>query len=69
MQKLRNILIKTTLLCMIGCNSEPPTIDDLGLVPLPASISINKGQTLINSQWAVTQNNGHKDLNSLKIML
>ena len=48
---------------MIGCNSEPPTINDLGLIPLPASISINKGQTLISSQWAVTQNNGHKDLN------
>ena len=69
MQKLRNILIKTTLLCMIGCNSEFPSVDDLGLVPIPASISINKGKTLINSQWAVTQNNGHKDLNSLKIML
>jgi len=68
MKKLINILAQTTLLWMIGCDSKPTT-DDLGLVPLPSSISIAKSQTLINSQWAVTQNDGHKDLNSLKEML
>ena len=68
MKKLINILAQTTLLWMIGCDSKPTT-DDLGLVPLPSSISIAKSQTLINSQWAVTQNDGHKDLNSLKEIL
>ena len=68
MKKLINILAQTTLLWMIGCDSKPTT-DDLGLVPLPSSISIAKRQTLINSQWAVTQNDGHKDLNSLKEIL
>ena len=68
MKKLINILAQTTLLWMIGCDSKPTT-DDLGLVPLPSSILIGKSQTLINNQWAVTQNDGHKDLNSLKEIL
>ena len=68
MKNAINILIQITLLWMIGCNSKPTT-DDLGLVPLPSSISIERNQTLINSQWAITQNDGHKDLNSLKIIL
>ena len=68
MKNAINILTQITLLWMIGCNSKPTT-DDLGLVPLPSSISIERNQTLINSQWAITQNDGHKDLNSLKIIL
>ena len=68
MKKLIIILAQTTLLWMIGCDSKPIT-DDLGLVPLPSSISIAKRQTLINSQWAITQNDRHKDLNSLKEIL
>ena len=59
MKNAINILTQITLLWMIGCNSKPTT-DDLGLVPLPSSISIERNQTLINSQWAITQNDGHK---------
>ena len=66
MQKiLFNFTIIISILFIQGCESEV-LVSELGLVPLPSSVSIQKGTADFSADWSINHNDGHPDLKHLK---
>ncbi len=59
-----NTIAILLLISMMGCNLKPE-VNELGLVPLPKSISLSDHKTTITDQWDIQHNGGHDDLETL----
>ena len=51
--------------CFFGCALNTD-FDDLGLIPKPALIERNSGETILDDDWTIKHNGSHPDLESLK---
>ncbi|MDP6339743.1 MAG: beta-N-acetylhexosaminidase [Candidatus Marinimicrobia bacterium] len=65
---LSTCFIAVSILVLNGCGAGDQ-INQIGFVPLPTEISLEKGETTINQEWAIIENGGHDDLRSLKELL
>ena len=48
-----------------GCSLNTD-FDDLGLIPKPALIERNSGETILDDDWTIKHNGSHPDLENLK---
>tara|TARA_Y100000817_G_scaffold46032_1_gene32170 strand:- start:2379 stop:3977 length:1599 start_codon:yes stop_codon:yes gene_type:complete len=51
--------------CFFGCALNTD-FDDLGLIPKPALIERNSGETILDDDWTIKHNGSHPDLENLK---
>ena len=51
--------------CFFGCALNTD-FDDLGLIPKPALIERNSGETILDDDWTIKHNGNHPDLENLK---
>ena len=54
--------------CFFGCALNTD-FDDLGLIPKPALIERNSGETILDDDWTIKHNGIHPDLDNLKNIL
>ena len=51
--------------CFFGCALNTD-FDDLGLIPKPALMERNSGETILDDNWTIKHNGSHPDLENLK---
>ena len=59
------IFILSFSFCFFGCALNTD-FDDLGLIPKPALIERNSGETILDDNWTIKHNGSHPDLENLK---
>ena len=59
------IFILSFSFCFFGCALNTD-FDDLGLIPKPALMERNSGETILDDNWTIKHNGSHPDLENLK---